>query len=104
VLGKITGLSYQPIRIDCLPRHYFHGVCYRLDTLSAMRLATITAWLFVGFGLLMIGALLYLFQITEDGKLARFLGLLGVVYFGIGVVVTLVHDRHMLKRTQAGRE
>lgn len=69
-----------------------------------MRLATITAWLFVGFGLLMIGALLYLFQITEDGKLARFLGLLGVVYFGIGVVLTLMHDQHMLKRTRAGQE
>jgi hypothetical protein len=73
-------------------------------TLSAMRLTTITGWLFIGFGLLMIGALVYLFQITEDGKLARFLGVLGVVYFGIGVVVSLVHDRHMFKRTQAERD
>ena len=67
-----------------------------------MRLATITTWLFVGFGLVMIGALLYLFQVTEDGKFARFLGVLGIVYFGIGIVLTLMHDRHMAKRTQAG--
>ena len=69
-----------------------------------MRLATITTWLFVGFGLLMIGAFLCLFQITEVTKLAGFLAVLGVVYFAIGVVLTLMHDRHMLERTRAGRE
>jgi hypothetical protein len=67
-----------------------------------MRPASITAWLFVGFGLVMIGALLYLFQVTED--LGRLLGVLGIAYFGIGVVLSFMHGRHMVKRTQAGRE
>jgi hypothetical protein len=67
-----------------------------------MRLVSITAWLFVGFGLVMIGALLYLSPITEI--LGRFLGVLGLVYFGIGVVLTLVHDRHMAERTRARRD
>jgi predicted membrane channel-forming protein YqfA (hemolysin III family) len=67
-----------------------------------MRLATVTAWIFVGFGLLMIGALLYLFQITEG--LARFLGVVGVIYFAVGVVLSVIHDQHMAERTRAGRE
>jgi hypothetical protein len=29
---------------------------------------------------------------------------MGLVYFGIGVVLTIMHDRHMIKRTRAGRE
>ena len=69
-----------------------------------MRIETITAWIFIGFGLLMIGALLYLFQITEGGKFARFLAVMGGVYFCIGGILTLMHDRHMARRTQAGRE
>jgi ABC-type multidrug transport system permease subunit len=69
-----------------------------------MRIETITAWIFIGFGLLMIGTLLYMFEITEGGKLARFLAVIGLVYFCIGVMLTLTHDRHMAKRTRAGRE
>ena len=65
-----------------------------------MSVETIAAWIFVGFGLLMIGTLLYMFQITEG----RFLAVLGIVYFGIGMTLILTHDRHMGKRTQAGRE
>ena len=65
-----------------------------------MRVETIAACIFVGLGLLMIGTLLYMFQITEG----RFLAVLGIVYFGIGMVLTLTHDRHMAKRMQAGRE
>ena len=69
-----------------------------------MRIKTIAAWIFVGFGLLTVGALLYLFQITEGGKFARFLAVIGGVYFCIGGILTLTHDRHMAKRTRAGRE
>jgi hypothetical protein len=69
-----------------------------------MRIETIKAWVLVGFGLLMIGMLLYIFQIPEVTQLARFLGVLGVIYFSIGVALSVTHDRHMLKRTRAGRE
>ena len=65
-----------------------------------MSVETIAAWIFVGFGLLMIGTLLYMFQITEG----RFLAVIGGVDFCIGGILTLVHDRHMARRTQAGRE
>jgi hypothetical protein len=46
----------------------------------------------------------YVFKGPEDGKLAGFLAAMGVVYFGIGAVLIVVHDRHMAKRTRAGRE
>jgi hypothetical protein len=69
-----------------------------------MRIETITAWIFIGFGLLMIGALLDILQITEDGKFARFLAVMGAVYFIIGVMLTLTHDRHMARRMRAQRE
>jgi hypothetical protein len=70
-----------------------------------MRIETIKAWMFVGFGLLLIiGMLLYVFEVTAGGKLAQFVAVMGLVYFGIGVVLTIMHDRHMIKRTRAGRE
>jgi hypothetical protein len=69
-----------------------------------MRIATIAAWVFVGFGLMLIGALLYVLQISEYGKLARFVAVMGGIYFCIGIILTLMHDRHMARRTQAGRE
>jgi len=69
-----------------------------------MRVEIIGAWIFVGFGLLMLGALLYVLGVTEDGNLARFLATVGGVYFCIGGVLTIIHDRHMARRTQAGRE
>ena len=48
--------------------------------------------------------LLYVYEVTEADKLAQFVAVMGLVYFGIGVVLTIMHDRHMIKRTQAGRE
>jgi hypothetical protein len=47
---------------------------------------------------------LYVFKGPEVGKLARFLAAMGAVYFGIGAVLIVMHDRHMAKRTRAGRE
>ena len=69
-----------------------------------MRLETIAAWIFVGFGLLMIGTLLYLFKVTEGGKLGMFLGVVGLMYFVIGMLLLLMHDRHMAKRVRGMRE
>jgi hypothetical protein len=46
---------------------------------------------------------MYVFNIPEAGKLAGFLAVMGFVYFGIGAVLTVMHDRHMAKRTRAGR-
>ncbi|MGN6720446.1 MAG: hypothetical protein ACTHMB_17075 [Candidatus Binatia bacterium] len=68
-----------------------------------MRAETVATWTFVGFGLLMIGALLYALQVT-DGTLPKFLGTVGGVYFCIGIVLTVMHNRHMIKRTRAGQE
>jgi uncharacterized membrane protein YiaA len=45
--------------------------------------------MFVGFCLLIVGTWLYLFEITQGGK---FLAVMGLVYFGISVVLTLIHD------------
>jgi hypothetical protein len=69
-----------------------------------MRIETIKGWMLVGFGLLIIGMLLYVFEVTEADKLAQFVAVMGLVYFGIGVVLTIMHDQHMIKRTRAGRE
>lgn len=68
-----------------------------------MRIETITAWIFIGFGLLMIGTLLYTLRLA-DGKLASVVAAVGVVYFCIGVASSLIHARHMEKRTRAGQE
>ena len=57
--------------------------------------------MFVGFCLLIVGTWLYLFEITQGGK---FLAVMGLVYFGIGAVLIVMHDRHMAKRTRAGQE
>ena len=45
--------------------------------------------------------LLYVFEAPQAGKLAQFVAVMGLVYFGIGVVLTIMHDRHMIKRTRA---
>ena len=42
-----------------------------------MRIETIRAWIFVGFGLLLIGALIYLLQVS---KLATFVAVMGAIY------------------------
>ena len=67
-----------------------------------MRTETITAWIFVGFGLLTIGTLLYMFDV--HGRLGKLLAVIGFVYFGIGLVLSVVHDQHMAERTRVGRE
>ena len=46
---------------------------------------------------------MYVFSIPEAGKLAGFLAVMGFIYFGIGAVLTVMHDRHMAKRTRAGQ-
>ena len=48
-----------------------------------MRMKTAAAWIFVGFGLLMLGLVLCKFDLTEDGKLAKFLTVVGLVYFAL---------------------
>jgi len=55
----------------------------------------------VGFCLVLAGMYLYMLQITEGGKLAVFLAAMGLVYFSIGVILSLIHDQHMTKRTRA---
>jgi hypothetical protein len=47
---------------------------------------------------------LYMLKGPEDSKLAGFLTGMGAIYFGIGAVLIVMHDRHMAKRTRAGRE
>jgi hypothetical protein len=68
-----------------------------------MRIETIVTWIFTGFGLLLTGTLLYTLRIT-DGTFASVLAAVGVVYFCIGVASSLIHARHMEKRTRAGQE
>lgn len=68
----------------------------------AMRVETIKAWIFLGFAVLATGTLLYVLQVA--GQLGRFLGVIGFVYFGIGIVLGVVHDRQMQTRTRAGLE
>lgn len=67
-----------------------------------MRIETVRAWIFLGFGLLMLGTSLYMLQIT--GKFGILLAAIGLVYFLIGTVLSAIHNRHMIRRTQAGRE
>jgi Kef-type K+ transport system membrane component KefB len=68
-----------------------------------MRRETIAVWIFVGFGLLMLGTFLYVLGLAE-GAFARLLAGVGIVYFGIGIVLSVMHDRHMARRTQAGND
>ena len=63
-----------------------------------------TAWIFVGFGLLTIGTLLYIFRVSGDGPLATYLAVIGLVYVCIGAMLSLTHDRHMARRMRARRE
>ena len=77
----------------------FGGFVIRLC--GAMRTKTTAAWLFVGFAVLMLGVSLFMFDLTEDGKLATFLIVVGLVYFGIRFVGGLVHRWHRDKRIRA---
>ena len=69
-----------------------------------MRMETASAWILASLCLLTIGMALYVLKGPEDSKLAGFLTAMGAVYFGIGAVLIVMHDRHMAKRTRAGRE
>lgn len=73
-----------------------------MQTLGKMRIEIVRAWMLVGFCLVLVGMYLYMLQITEGGKLAVFLAAMGLVYFSIGVILSLIHDEHMTKRTRAG--
>ena len=66
-----------------------------------MRVETISAWIFLGFGLLATGSLLHFLQVAE--RWGIYLAVMGVVYFGIGIVLGIAHDRQMEARTRAGR-
>ena len=72
-----------------------------MQTLGKMRIEIVRAWMLVGFCLVLVGMYLYMLQITEGGKLAVFLAAMGIVYFSIGVILSLIHDQHMTKRTRA---
>ena len=80
-----------------LPADHVHRGC------RTMRSETASAWILASLCLLVIGIAVYVFNIPEAGKLAGFLAVMGFIYFGIGAVLTVIHDRHMAKRTRAGR-
>jgi hypothetical protein len=67
-----------------------------------MRIETATTWIFASLCLLIVGISLFIFNVPEDGKLAGVLAGMGILYFGIGAVLTVMHDYHMAKRTRAG--
>jgi Flp pilus assembly protein protease CpaA len=69
-----------------------------------MRIETVRAWMLVGFSLLLAGLCLYALRVTGGGKFGIFVAAMGLVYLNIGLVLTFIHDRHMAKRTRAGRE
>ena len=69
-----------------------------------MRIKTTAGWIFAGFGLLMLGQFLSMFGLAEDDKVAAFLFMVGLVYFGIGFVGRLVRDLHMDRRTRAQKQ
>ena len=69
-----------------------------------MRSETIRTWLLVGFFPLTMGTVLYMSEAIEGGKLAVFLAVVGLIYFGIGVTLSYMHGRHMVRRTRAGRD
>jgi hypothetical protein len=66
-----------------------------------MRIETAKGWMMVGFCLLTVGMLLHMTAVI-GGELTVFLATMGLVYLTIGLVLTLVHDKHMAKRTRAG--
>jgi len=69
-----------------------------------MRIETASTWILTSLCLLTIGMALYVFNGPEVGRLAGFLVGIGIVYFGIGAMLIVMHDHHMTKRTRAGRE
>jgi hypothetical protein len=69
-----------------------------------MRIETAAAWIFASLLMLILGISLFIFNVPEDGKLAGLLAAMGILYFGIGAVLTVMHDYHMAKRTRAGQQ
>lgn len=67
-----------------------------------MRVETVKAWIILGFGLLAIGIMLSLIQVGAE--LGRFVAVMGVVYFWIGMLLSVIRDRSMNTRTRAGQE
>ena len=61
------------------------------------------AWILISLCLLVIAIALFALNV-RDGKLAGLLAVMGLVYFSIGAVLSVVHDRHMAKRTRAWQE
>jgi hypothetical protein len=41
-------------------------------------------------------------EVTEDGKLAKFVAAMGSVYFGIGAVLTVMHDCYVVSAREPG--
>jgi uncharacterized membrane protein len=73
--------------------------------LYGVRIETVRAWMLAGFSLILAGLCLYAFKSSSGGgKLAMFVAAMGLVYLNLGLVLTFIHDRHMAKRTRAGRE
>ena len=69
-----------------------------------MRIETAWALILTSLCLLALGVAVYVFNVPQSGKLVGFLALMGAVYFSIGAVLTVIHDRHMANRTRAGWE
>ena len=67
-----------------------------------MRSETAWAWILASLSVLAIGTVLYVFNVS--GKLVGILTAVGFVYFVIGAVLSVMHDRHMDERTRVGRE
>jgi len=71
----------------------------------SVRIETVRVWLLVGFSLLVAGLCLYAFKESPaGGKFAIFVAAMGIVYLNVGLLLTFIHDKHMTKRTRAGRE
>jgi uncharacterized membrane protein len=69
-----------------------------------MRIETAFAWILASICVMIIGLGLLVFGGLENGRFAGFLIGMGIVDFGIGAVLTIIHDHHMAKRTRPGRE
>jgi len=69
-----------------------------------MRIETASAWILASLCVLTIGTALLIFKVPEASKFAGLLIAMGLIYFGIGAVLIVMHDRHMAKRTRARKE
>ena len=69
-----------------------------------MRIETASAWILASLCVLTIGTALLIFKVPQAIKFAGLLIAMGLVYFGIGAVLIVMHDRHMARRTRAGRD